>query len=92
MNETPVPFCALVFAPEKRFSFVRFPTTRMVILEIQTEKDGSKYHELVDLTPRARRVPIGKGPEEITLEAFQAAVYDLEFKKNQTNHYKPIGY
>jgi hypothetical protein len=64
-------FLGLISKPEKRFAWVKLPTTR--ILTLVRREDGVEFG---DLTPRALFVP---QPEEVeaTIESFKEAVLRL---------------
>lgn len=64
-------FLGLISRPEKRFAWVRLPTTR--VLTLVRKADGPQFG---DLTPRA--IFVAQEVEvEPTLEAFKKAVMDL---------------
>ncbi len=68
-------FLALVANPEKRFGWVRLPTTRILGLARRPTEKYPSGTELGDLTPRAIYVPLGEGPQP-TLEAFKQTVLE----------------
>lgn len=58
----------LIGSPERRFFLVRLPTTRVFVLELGKNKDTSNT-SFYEVTPRLRKLPMGKGPEA-TAEEF----------------------
>jgi len=75
-NEGEMFFLALIRNPEKRFAWVRLPSTRIIGL-VKRSKDLFKSGtELGDLTPRAIFVKIGEGPVA-TLAEFKERVFEM---------------
>lgn len=68
-------FVALISNPEKRFAWVRLPTTRIFALAKEKIEIHPSGTTLGDLTPRGIFVPIGEGPVP-SKEAFMAAVQE----------------
>ncbi len=66
-------FLGLIAHPEKRFGWVRLPSTRVVGLVRRPKDAFDSGTELGDLTPRGLFVTLGKGPEP-TKEAFKPVV------------------
>ncbi len=73
-------FLALVRNPERRFAWLRLPSTRMVGLVKRSKDQFESGTELGDLTPRAIFVSLGSGPEP-SLEAFKQKVFELTRSK-----------
>jgi hypothetical protein len=69
-------FAALVRNPEKRFAWVRMPSTRILVLAKQSKDRFDTGTELGDLTPRAIFVTQGKGPLP-SLGEFKKVVYEM---------------
>lgn len=69
-------FMALVARPVRHFAWVRLPSTRILALVRRSREKFQSGTEFGDLTPRARFVPIGEGPEA-ALSAFKARVLEL---------------
>lgn len=74
-------FLALVRNPEKRFAWVRLPSTRILgLVKISKDKYDSGT-EIGDLTPRAIYVPQVKGPLP-SLGEFKKVVYEMSKPRN----------
>jgi hypothetical protein len=76
-------YLALVNRPDKRFGWVRLPTTRVIALvrRAKVEEDDSGT-ELGDITPRGIFVSLGEGPEP-RKEVFIKHVLGLVIKKTE---------
>jgi hypothetical protein len=55
-------FLALISKPERRFAWVRLPSTRILALAKQSKDKYASGTEIGDLTPRAIFVSLGEGP------------------------------
>jgi hypothetical protein len=75
-NEGEMFFMALIRNPEKRFAWVRLPSTRMIGLVKRSKDKYKSGTELGDLTPRAIFVSIGEGPTP-TMQEFKDKIFDL---------------
>ena len=75
-------FLALIRNPEKRFAWVRLPSTRLIGLVKRSKDQYKSGTELGDLTPRAIYVSIGEGPAA-TLAEFKERILDMT--KPRTN-------
>ncbi len=70
---------ACIKVPEKRMPFVNWPSTRIVALEKIDPSVYASGTRMVEVTPRARFVPIGPGPEPEE-QVFYQAVLDYIWK------------
>jgi hypothetical protein len=75
-------YMGLISNPEKRFAWVRLPSTRVVGLVKKSKETYESGTELGDVTPRAIYVSIGEGPEP-TKEAFKQAIINLARRKSR---------
>jgi len=75
---------AFVKLPEKRVPMVRWPSTRIVALENVEGKYSSSGTRLAEITPRARLIPIGPGPEPAFPDFYQAVINYI-WKPKRTN-------
>jgi len=72
-------FLGLIRNPERRFGWVRLPSTRAIGLVRRAKDDFPSGTEMGDLTPRGLFVSLGEGPEP-TQAAFKNAVIELANK------------
>ncbi|MBN2256256.1 MAG: hypothetical protein JW704_00240 [Anaerolineaceae bacterium] len=56
-------FVAGIKLPEKRIPFVKFPSTRVIVLDKSIDEDGKECTWMSYVTPQLRIVPIGYGPQ-----------------------------
>jgi len=75
-NDGEMFFLALIRNPEKRFAWVRLPSTRILALVKRSKDQYKSGTELGDLTPRAIFVKIGEGPAA-TIAAFKEKIFDM---------------
>jgi hypothetical protein len=68
-------FLGLIANPEKRFGWVRLPSTRVIGLVMRPKDKFDSGTEMGDMTPRGIFVSLGEGPEA-TKEAFQTVVIE----------------
>ncbi len=52
----------LIGSPERRFFLVRLPTTRVFVLELGEHRNTTDT-DYFEVTPRLRKLPMGKGPQ-----------------------------
>jgi hypothetical protein len=79
-------FAALVKTPDKRspFVFVKFPSTRVLVLSHVPLSKSDSGTLIYEITPRGRYLPVGPGTP-VRKEAFYTAVHNLVWKpKNKT--------
>jgi hypothetical protein len=69
-------FLALIANPEKRFAWVRLPTTRILVLVKRPKDQYPEGAEMGDLTPRGIFVSLGKGSAP-SMGTFKKTVLDL---------------
>lgn len=69
-------FLALIRNPEKRFAWVRLPSTRIIGLAKQSKDTFKNGTELGDLTPRAIYQPIRSGPPA-DYEEFKRIIFEM---------------
>ena len=69
-------FLGLISNPEKRFAWVRLPSTRVLGLVKKSKSAFESGTELGDVTPRGIYKPIGEGPEP-KKDAFKQAVIKI---------------
>ena len=75
-------FLGMIRNPEKRFGWVRLPSTRVIGRVKKSKDDYKSGTELGDVTPRAIFVSLGEGPEP-NKEAFKKMVMELARPKNR---------
>jgi len=75
-------FLGMIRNPEKRFGWVRLPSTRVIGLVRKSKDDFKTGTELGDVTPRAIFVSLGEGPEP-NKEAFKKMVMEFARPKNK---------
>lgn len=72
-------FMGLIRSPERKFGWVRLPSTRVIGLVRRSRDDFPSGTEMGDVTPRGIYVKIGEGPEP-TLAAFKKAIIEIASK------------
>jgi hypothetical protein len=75
-------FLGLVRKPERKFGWLRLPSTRILCLVKRSKDRYASGTELGDLTPRAIVVPIGEGPAA-SLGEFKRKVIEMVLPKDQ---------
>lgn len=73
-NYGEVHMMAFIKVPEKRMPMVRWPSTRIVALEHVEYSKSESGTMLVEVTPRARFVPVGPGPKPVFPAFYQAVL------------------
>lgn len=75
-------FLALISKPERKFGWVRLPSTRIITLAKQSKDKFESGTEIGDLTPRAIYVSLGGGPVP-SLGEFKRKVLEMIQPKDQ---------
>lgn len=66
-------YAGLIRNPERRFAWVRLPTTRIIALVRRSKEEFATGTEIGDITPRGSFVSLGEGPEP-TKDKFKEAL------------------
>ena len=81
-HEGEMHFLALIRNPEKRFAFLRLPSTRILGLVKRSKDEFEHGTELGDLTPRAIFVSQGNGPPA-SFEEFKRKIFEMTQPKTR---------